>query len=417
MLSNHICALDIGNSKISACVADLRNKRIAGVFFESVPSKGMHNGTIVNAIELVHAVSKVLKSLKDKSGINIKYVYANVSGQDILTKHSRAIIPLTERGNKVITPSDLEKIREQALTLGASLEEEVLHDIPCSYTIDSKSAILNPLGLYSHKLEMDLLLVNTRLSCLQSFTHAIHQAGYELKELYFSGLATSEAALSDELKKGFNVLLDIGSDMTEMLIFEDTRLKSVEILPVGGNTLTAALKEAFDIPFDFAEDIKRSYAIIEDPSEIKEDKEILIKKDQIYKPIKQRMVSETITAKARSMSQDIKAALEKYVPLIEVNGIYVSGRAILQDGMLELLEKSFGVRTQIARLMNPRLQQLAAGAEELSGRKYLTYVSSLGIVCLAMQEYRPMLATVSEPIRNPIKKIINKVKEVYQEYF
>ncbi len=183
--------------------------------------------------------------------------------------------------------SDIEKVNEQARILGSSLQEEIIHQIPHSYTIDSTDNILNPVGLYSHRLEVDLYLVNAKLSFIQSLTRVVNQAGYEIKDLFFSGLATSEAVFDKELKKGINIICDIGSDITELLIFEDGILKNIEILPIGGDDLTEQLQNILKIPYDLAEGIKRSYANLGEHAKISQDREILIKKNNIYKPIKQ----------------------------------------------------------------------------------------------------------------------------------
>jgi len=107
MLNNYICALDIGSSKIAAVVAQLKRKHITNLFFDSLAVKGIKRGVIIDSIDLIGCISRVLKNLKVKSGINIKSVYTNISGQNIITKHSHAVIPLAERGNKVISALDI----------------------------------------------------------------------------------------------------------------------------------------------------------------------------------------------------------------------------------------------------------------------------------------------------------------------
>ena len=292
MLNNYLCTLDIGSSKISACVAVFKKKKLANIYFESLPVQGMREGSIVDSIGLIGSVGKALKNLKARSGINIKFVSVNISGQDIVTKHVHAIIPLAERGNKVITVSDMQKVNEQARILGSSLEEEIIHMIPFSYTIDSKGNISNPLGLYSHRLEVELYLVCGKLSSVQSLARVINQSGYEIKDLFFSGLATSKAVFSPGTKDGLNLFCDIGGDTTEILVFKDGLLKDIQVLPFGGDDLTRELSDSLKINFDLAEDIKRSYGIIAGGNEIGEDKEILVKKSEFYKPIKQKLVAQ-----------------------------------------------------------------------------------------------------------------------------
>jgi cell division protein FtsA len=418
-LNNYICALDIGSSKIAACVALAKRNRISNVFFESLPSKGVKKGAIVDSIDLVSSISKLLKRLKAKSGIKIKLLYVNISGEDIVTKHSRAILPLAERGNKVITASDIERVNEQARILGSSLEEEIIHRIPLSYAIDSKSNLLNPLGLYSHKLEVDLFLVCGKLSSIQSLTRVINQAGFEIKELFFSGLATSNAVFGKDLKEGLNLFCDIGSDNTEILFFKDGVLTNIEILPLGGNSLTEKLQEEFKIPFDLAEDIRRSYGVIGEATQIPEDKEILVKKTNLYKPIKQRLVSEIITASAKSLCSKIKETVEKKVSPFEVNNFVVTGRTILQEGFIETLENILSIPVKLGRISCQDIPDSVRAQSELAGQKYLTYLTSLGMLCEAVQDKTIAAAgpRAKKPTKNILLKAVNRFKEVYSEYF
>jgi len=417
LLNNYICALDIGSSKIAAAVAEIKRKRISNIFFDSIPSKGVKCGIIVDSIDLVSSISKLMKNLKVKSGIKIKFLYANISGQDIVTKHSQAIVPLAERGNKVITRQDLQRVNEQARILGSGLEEEIIHLMPSSYSIDSKSNITNPLGLYSHRLEVDLYLVCAKLSAIQSLNRVINQAGFEIKDLFFSGLATSRAVINAEFKEGLNLFCDIGSDTTELLVFKDGILKDIEILPIGGDNLTSKLSDSLRIPQELAEDIKRSYGIIGEPERIGEDKEILVKKSNLYKPIKQRQVSEIITSQAKLVCSNIKDAVQKLVPCYEVNNFVVVGRSILLEGFIETLENTLAIPVKLGRIINPDIPSSIKEDRVLSGQKYLMYLTPLGMICEALQDKSMGNLPTNQPTKNLIARAINRFKEAYQEYF
>jgi cell division protein FtsA len=417
MLNNYICTLDIGSSKISACVAQIKKRRVSNLYFDSAASKGVKDGVIVDSISLISSIEKLVKSLKAKSGINIKFLQTNISGQDIVTKHSRAIIPLAERGNKVITVSDMQRVNEQARVLGSSLEEELIHVIPSSYSIDSKSNISNPLGLYSHKLEVDLFLICGKLSSVQTLSRVINQAGFQIRGLSFSGLATSKAVFDKGMKEGLSVFCDIGSDITEILIFRDGLLKDIEILPLGGNNLTAQLQEALKIPFELAEDIKRSYGVIGDSEQLDENKEILVKKSDFYKPIKQKMVSEIVSAGAKLICLQIKEAVENKVPLYEINNFIIVGRVLLLEGFIETLENILGVQVKLGRITNPKILSLIKENSELTGQKYLTYLTPVGMICETLESKPVGILPVQSLPKNLFIKTVNRVKEVYQEYF
>ncbi|MFA5093070.1 MAG: cell division protein FtsA [Candidatus Omnitrophota bacterium] len=415
--NNYICAIDIGSNKISAALAKIKKNRIESVYFDSLPSSGVKEGVIVDATELITCLTKIIKHLKAKSGLKIKFIHTNFSGKDISTKHSHAIIPLAERGNKVITTTDIASANEQARILGSSLEEEIIHVIPSSYAIDSKSQVINPLGLYSHRLEVDLYLICARLASLQSLSRVISQAGYEIRNLSFSGLATSKAVFGRFEKKGLTVFCDVGSDVTELLIFKDGLLQDIQILSLGGNSMTAQLCEGLKINTELAEDIKRSYGIIGDASSIPENKEILVKKDEFYKPIKQRDVALMTTNSGRLICSQIKEVVERKVALHEIDNFVMVGKTLLTDGFIEMMESVMGIPVKIGKVNHAEIMTLVKENSELSGQKYLTYLTCLGMICEDLENKTVGSLALVKPAKNLIFKAVNRFKEVYQEYF
>ncbi len=416
MLNNYICAIDIGSSKISAAGAVLKNKKIFSLFTESLPSKGVKNGMVVDSVELTNCLSGILKSLKVKSGINIRAVFCAISGSDITTKHSRAIIPLAERGNKVVTLSDIQKVNEQARILASSLDEESIHQIPFSYSLDSKEEILNPLGLYGHRMETDLYLVCAKTSMVDSLTRAVNQAGYEIKKIYFSGIATASAVF-DRQPEGYSLLCDIGSDITEILLFKDGLLRNIEVMSLGAQEISLAIAKALEIPLDLAESVKKSHSFVSEPGTIEEDKEILIKKDNIYKPVKQKLLLEIVNPQVESICRVIKERIEKHTPVSHIKNFVVSGRAVLLDGFLEKFENILGIPIQLGRIVDQQIAGLIKKGEVSSTHAGLAYLTALGVIIQESKIDKLYLAPSAHPPRNLLLKTLAKAKEVYQEYF
>ncbi len=420
--NNYICALDLGSSKISAAVARLKGKRITEVFFDTLAVKGIKKGLVVDSVEIVGAIDKLMANLKQKSGLNIKFVYADISGQDIIMRCSHAVIPLAERGNKVITLSDILKVNDQARILGSDLEEEIIHQVPMGYSVDSKNDIANPLGLYSHKLEANLFLVCAKTSFVQTVTRIINQAGYEVKDLFFSGLVTQHAVYDSYSKKpvyGTQALCDIGADTTELMIFNNGMLKDVEILFLGGDDLSEHISQALKIPFELAEDIKRSYGQVGERNRLSGDKEILIKKESMYKPIKQDLIREIVTDKAQYICRRLKDAVEKKVPDEKLESFTAVGRTVLLEGFLETLESVLNIPVKLGRLTHPDLISLSNNDQSLSGQKYLAHVTALGTISTVLKgAFNQSLPIAVESLSQTItRRLFRRVKEIYQEYF
>ena len=374
----------------------------------------------MDSIELVGAIDKLLQSLKAKSGINIKFVYASISGQDIIMRESRAVIPLAERGNKVITLSDILRANDQARILGSDLEEEIIHQMPMGYAVDSKSEILNPQGLYSHKLEVNLFLVCAKTSFIQTITRIINQAGYEIKDLFFSGLATCDAIFDSYSRSpvsGMQVVCDLGAGTTDLLVFNNGILKTIDILPLGGDDLTRHIADSLKIPLDLAEDIKRSYGQVGEYSQISGEKEILIKKESMYKPIQQRLIAEIITDKAQNLCRRLKEAVEKNVAGEKIYSFTAVGRTVLLEGFLETLESVLGVPVKLGRVLHPDFVSLPNNDRNLTGQKYLTYVTALGTISAASRGAFVQNLPVGLSSPTITHRLFRRVREIYQEYF
>jgi hypothetical protein len=67
--------------------------------------------------------------------------------------------------------------------------------------------------------------------------------------------------------------------------------------------------------------------------------------------------------------------------------------------------------------MNPKILSLTKEDNAVSGQKYLTYLTALGMICEAQEETAQGAVPTHQPAKNLILKTINRFKEVYQEYF
>jgi hypothetical protein len=198
--------------------------------------------------------------------------------------------------------------------------------------------------LYSHRLEVDLFLVCGKLAQIQTVTHVVNQAGFDIKTLFFSGLANAHIVFGTEPAKGTNIICDIGSDVTELVFFQGRAVED-DRRPSRGWRRSDAIPCGF-FPYSVAfgggyKTVLRRYRRFHPGWD---DKEVLIKKDNSYQPVKQRMVCQTITAAARNLCQQIKTAVGQEVDIADINKFVVAGRGIFHDGLLELLESVIGLK-------------------------------------------------------------------------
>jgi cell division protein FtsA len=432
----YICGIDIGSSKIAACLGGFRGRELTQIWWDSVTAAGVKRGQVEDAQGLTAALSKLLKNLEAKSGIKIKSVYLGIASQNIVTKHSQATIALAERGNKSVAKRDIQRVNQQAQILGSCLEDEILHSQPLSYTVDNENEVINPLGLYGHRLKVNLCLICARSSYINTIVEIINRLGLKLNDITLSALAVSQSVFNPKNMGGINILCDVGKDITQILINNDGRLMHYQIITSGGDDLTTMLSEELNLAYSLAEEIKISYGQIQDNYEphrfqsgvhpnqqskhVSPDKEIIVKIGNAYSTLSQNLVIQS-----RASYRIIEAIRDAVRPhLLAVSSasvsdkacLYVSGRTACLEGFLELLEAVMGMPVKLAKVGNPSLLVPLMRRRLLSAEPVLNYLASLGLIAMAIK-LSDWKFVPHQPLRNLLSNIPEKIREVYQEYF
>ena len=335
------CGLDIGTHTLKASlnrVADANTLELLAV--NEVETKGLAAASINDIGEFSSCVSAAVDGIVRKTRRPLRDIHLGLGGEFIDTRSSRALIPLVERGNKIVSAGDLRYARAQARMLGVRLEEEVLADLVQQFKVDDVNIALNPVGLYGRKLEVETLLVVANMTRLRNLTKAVRQAGFEVNDVHFNAAAASDAMLDKRRRTDGCVLVDLGARTTMILVFKEGLLKHFRKVAAGGEVLTQRIAAALNIPFPLAEDIKKSYGRVSDGAALGQGgEEILIKKEQGFVPVKRDMITMAMEPDVHLILGHIQAAVTEsgYEGQLK-GGVVVVGGGALLAGLMERVE-------------------------------------------------------------------------------
>jgi len=401
------CGLDIGAQSVKAALVHIRDSGqpvLSGVY--ETRTTGYRDGSVTDLAELSECLNRALSGLSKKSKVKIDAAALGIGGELVVTRQSYAAIPLIDRGNKVITTQDIKKIRSQSKLLGIQMDEIVLHQFPLYYKIDDINISSNPLGLYGRKLEIDSLMILGKNTLIKNLVTAVNQAGCDISLLSFAGYAGSQAALSDQQRREGCILVDIGWSLSSVLMFQDGILKALFFVPVGGMQITKSIAASLHLTFDLAEDIKRSYGFAPGPHE-QVDEDILIKREEEYAPIKKRAILEAIEPVCdRLVTSIIEIITNCEIADQMTHGIVMVGGGALLPGLPERLE---------AKTNFPVLVGHARCAARKMGHAP-KFISSIGLAHMHAR------GSLENPAENGARgrglaAVVQRVKELYQEYF
>ncbi len=401
----YFCGLDLGTHTMKASIIaarDEQNLDLMGVY--ETRATGMKEASISDISELSDCIQRTLQGVMHKTGIKVHAVQLGVSGSYLTTRRSSAIIPLIDSGTKVISKFDLRKVDHQAKLLGVNLDEEIIHDFPQWYKVDDINTSINPTGLIGRKIESSLLLLTANSVRMRNLTKAVHQAGFEVTSVAFSGYAASDVAIEAADKASGCALVDIGANITSVAFFKNGIVGDIKFIPWGGNLVTQSIAERLSLTLELAEEIKKTHAVASktDPKDI--TGEILVKRDKGYIPIRRQSVVEAVNWEIENFLTHLETVVKGSHLYHHLNkGLVMVGGGALLPGVLERIEERVNTTVRMG-LSTPGLQHSAV------------YAASIGLGRMHYLKKKQDAIGFKTPLSLK-DKIINSVRELCQEYF
>lgn len=253
-----ISALDVGSSKITALIAQVRQEdstRIHIIGVASFPSHGLRKGQIVNIEESVSAIMESVEAAERMAGFNIAKVWLSVGGSHINSQNSHGVVAVSQPQGE-ITSEDVRRVLEAARAISLPTSSEIVHVIPKNFSVDNQEGVKDPVGMTGVRLEVETHIVTGTTTALKNLTKCVAEIGCDIAGLVFSGLASSMAVLSDTEKELGVILIDIGGGTTDLSIWIDGALSYSHVLPVGAKNVTNDLAIGLRISLESAEKIK-----------------------------------------------------------------------------------------------------------------------------------------------------------------
>lgn len=251
-----VCAIDVGSSKIATLIASVgEDDRINLIGVSAVNSKGVRKGQIVDIEEVVAAITESIEAAERMAGYSISSVYVGVGGPQIESTNSHAVVAVAKPEGE-ITENDVLRVNDAARAVPLPSSKEILHVIPRTFTVDGQEGIKDPIGMTGVRLETDTHIITGATTAIKNMIKCMGLVGVNVEELVFSGIASSVATLTDTEKELGVILVDIGGETTDVVIFVDGAIAYSSVIPIGARHITSDLAVGLRVSLESAEKIK-----------------------------------------------------------------------------------------------------------------------------------------------------------------
>src|SRR3989344_3767232 len=250
-----ITAIDVGSTKISTIVAALAESKISVIGVSRVPSTGISKGNVVDIDGAVEAISASLEKAERMAGVSVSSALVTINGGHIETKNSHGVVAVSHQGAE-ITSDDVARVTEAAQAITLPSTRELIHVIPRGFVVDGQDGIRDPVGMSGIRLEVETNIIHGSATAMRNLVKCVQQVGVDVWDLVYTGVAASEAILTDTERELGTILADIGGGTTSVIMFVDGSPVYSVVLPIGGKHVTNDLAIGLRAHMDAAERIK-----------------------------------------------------------------------------------------------------------------------------------------------------------------
>jgi cell division protein FtsA len=373
-----VVGLDIGTTKIFTVVAKLTfggELKVLGAGSSLV--RGMKRGVVTSIQEAGAAIAQSISEAELSAGVNIKEVFAGVSGEHIESHNIQDSLVIARAGEEV-SPKDVRKVIRGASAKLERPERQILHVSPQQFILDNQKGIVDPVGMKGVHLEVELHVVTGGAQNSAHLLKSIQQAGVKVKELVLEPVAERHSLISDEEGDAGAILVDIGGSLTNVAVFVGGGIRHSFVLPVGAMHIVQDIAIGLRTSTDIAEMVMGKYGTCA-PERIEPgEKFFLPDQGGMRKEVERERLGVIIQARMEETFELVLANLEKQCRVNGITaGVVLSGGGSLLDGVDVLAEK---VLRMPVRIGSP------AGIVGLShGFSDTRYATGIGLVLYAVR--------------------------------
>jgi cell division protein FtsA len=258
-----VLGLDIGSGKIAAVLCEVDSK---GSFYikniGTAPSVMIKKGAI-NPDSYSESLDSIREAVYQAIGKTKKKIPALVtqSGHALSIRRPAFQIKIKSK-NPVVEKKHIHSLQKMILQTKAPGGEQVLHHVPGFFEDQQNELMSDPLGARTGLLSQNCLVISMQRSKYMFLEKALKSFAVDMRGILYAPVATAQIMLTSEEINGGVLLIEIGSEVTSINLFQGGRLILSEQIYVAGRHIEADIAYALKITTSTARELLFKYAQI-----------------------------------------------------------------------------------------------------------------------------------------------------------
>jgi cell division protein FtsA len=254
--------LDIGTSKVRCVIGEPSEKGLMNIVgIGQADSRGLRRGIVTTTDAVADSIKHAVEEAERVSGLEVQMATINLSGEHLRGENKHGVVAVAGAGRE-ITVEDVERAIESASAMQLPAGWEIIDRVPQEFIIDGQDGIIEPIGMTGARLESRVHIISSPSAGRQNVVKAIHNSGLEIEKMMLEPLAAAEAVLTDDDKEYGSALVNMGAEVTSLMIFGRGAVQHTAVFPFGGMHFTKDIAHGLRVSIPEAEKIKQRFGCI-----------------------------------------------------------------------------------------------------------------------------------------------------------
>lgn len=368
----HAVGLDIGTSRVRCVIGEpSEDGRMNIVGVGEVESKGLRRGVVTSTEAVAESIRRAVAEAERVSGLEVHSATVNLSGEHLRGENKNGVVAVAGQ-EKEITDEDIDRAVDSASAMPLTPGWEIVCRLPQEFIVDGQDGITEPVGMNGARLEALVHVVSSPSAARQNLIKAVTRAGLDVEQLMLEPLAAAEAVLTDDDREYGCAVVNMGAEITSLMIFGRGAVQHTAVFPFGSMLFTKDIATGLRVSIPEANKIKHNWGCVAsfllDEEERQEIIEIVPFGRNETRGLSKEILCDIMQPRAVELMQHV--ARETSAAKAQISGgVFLTGGGAMVRGLAEIAEQVFDAPTR-AGFLEP--SHVGGLIDEVQGPQWAT---------------------------------------------
>ncbi|CAN5606408.1 cell division protein FtsA [soil metagenome] len=364
--------LDIGTSRVRCVIGEpSADGKMNIVGIGEAESKGLRRGVVTSTEAVAESIRKAVGEAERVSGLEVESATVNLSGEHLRGENKNGVVAVAGP-EKEITDEDIERAIDSASAMPLTPGWEIVGRLPQEFIVDGQDGITEPIGMNGARLEALVHVITSPSAARQNLIKAVTKAGIDVERLMLEPLAAAESVLTDDDKEYGCAIVNMGSEITSVMIFGRGAVQHTAVFPFGSMLFTKDIATGLRVSIPEAGKIKENWGCVAsfllDDDERQEIIEIVPFGRGETRGLSKEILCDIMQPRAVELMQHVAREVKAKKAQIS-GGVFLTGGGAMVRGLPEVAEQVFDAPTRAGYL---ELSYFGGLTEEVQGPQWAT---------------------------------------------